>query len=60
MIDEHSVLGAIDLQAKFRLSFWDSIILEAACRSGVTTLYSEDLSNGQQVGLVTIVNPFTN
>ncbi|GJL52907.1 MAG: twitching motility protein PilT [Nitrospirales bacterium] len=56
--DEQSVLGAIDLQAKLRLSFWDSLILESACRSGATTLYSEDLSNGQQIGQMTIVNPF--
>ncbi len=56
--DEQSLLGAIDLQAKHRLSFWDSLILEAARRSGATTLYSEDLSNGQQVEGVVIVNPF--
>ena len=53
--EEQSVLGAIDLQAKFRLSFWDSLILEATRRSGATTLYSEDLSNGQQVRGITIV-----
>lgn len=56
--DEQSVLAAIDLKAKWQLSFWDSLILEAARRSGATILYSEDLSNGQQVGGVTIVNPF--
>ncbi len=56
--DEQSVLSAIDLKAKYQLSFWDSLILEAARRSGATTLYSEDLSNGQQVGEITIVNPF--
>ena len=56
--DEQSVLNAIDLKAKYQLSFWDSLILEAARRSGATTLYSEDLSNGQQVRGITIVNPF--
>lgn len=56
--DEQSVLGAIDLQAKYRLSFWDSLILEAAGRSGATTLYSEDFSNGQQIGGMAIFNPF--
>ena len=48
--DEQSVLAAIDLKAKYQLSFWDSLILEAAGRSRTTTLYSEDFSNGQQVG----------
>jgi len=56
--DEQSVLSAIDLKAKYQLSFWDSLILEAARRSGATTLYSEDLSKGQQMGEITIVNPF--
>jgi predicted nucleic acid-binding protein len=33
--------------------------LVAACgRSGVKTLYSEDLQNGAEIGGVTIVNPF--
>jgi predicted nucleic acid-binding protein len=55
--DEPSVLRAIDIQAKCQLSFWDSLILEAAGRSGATTLHSEDLSNGQ-VGRLRVVNPF--
>jgi len=58
--DEQSVLAAIDLKAKYKLSFWDSLILEAARRSEATILYSEDLSNGQQVEGLTIVNPFEN
>lgn len=56
--DEQAILAAIDLQTKYRLSFWDSLILEAAHRSGATMLYSEDLSNGQQLEGIKIVNPF--
>ena len=56
--DEHAVLRAIHLQGKLRLSFWDSLIIEAACRSGAQTLYSEDLSHGQQIEHLTIANPF--
>ncbi len=56
--DEQSILAAIDLQAKYRLSFWDSLIIDAARRSGATTLLSEDLSIGQRIGNLTIVNPF--
>ena len=56
--DEQAVLAAIDLQVQYRLSFWDSLILEAARRSGATMLYSEDLSHGQQVDGIKIVNPF--
>ena len=56
--DEQSMLGAIDLKAKYQLSFWDSLILDAARRSGATTLLSEELSKGQRIGGLTIVNPF--
>jgi predicted nucleic acid-binding protein len=56
--DEQAILGAIDLKMKYQMSFWDALILEAARRSGATTLYSEDLSHGQQVEGMTIVNPF--
>ena len=57
--DEQAIFAAIDIQPKFRLSFWDSLILEAAHRSGATTLLSEDLSQGQRIRGLTIVNPFT-
>jgi predicted nucleic acid-binding protein len=56
--DEQAVLAAIDLKIKHHLSFWDSLIIEAARRVGATRLYSEDLSNGQQIGGMTIVDPF--
>ena len=56
--DEQAVLAAIDLQGQYRLSFGDSLILEAARQSGATMLYSEDLSHGQQVGGLVIINPF--
>jgi predicted nucleic acid-binding protein len=56
--DEPSALAAMDLKAKAQMYFWDSFILEAARRSGSITLDSEELSNVQQVGGITLVNPF--
>ncbi|MBI1875543.1 MAG: PIN domain-containing protein [Acidobacteria bacterium] len=53
-----SVLAAIDLEERFQLSFWDALIVHAAQASGAETLYSEDLADGQQYGLVKVVNPF--
>ena len=52
------VVNAIDLQRKAQLSFWDSLIVQAAIQSGCDRLYSEDMSAGQRFGPVTIVNPF--
>lgn len=53
-----SVLEATDFETRYRLSFWDALIVQAATASGVDTLYSEDLSHGQMYGAVRVVNPF--
>lgn len=52
------VVNAIDLQRKAQLSFWDSLIVQAAIQSGCDQLYSEDLNAGQRFGPLTVVNPF--
>lgn len=52
-----SILEAIDLEARYRISFWDALVLQAAQAAGVVTLYSEDLSHGQTYGFVRVVNP---
>jgi predicted nucleic acid-binding protein len=39
-------------------SFYDALILAGANRGGCTILYSEDLTDGQIVDQVRIVNPF--
>ncbi len=43
---------------RFRLSFWDAMIVRAALAAGAETLLSEDLSHGQSYGAVRVVNPF--
>ena len=40
------------------VSFWDSLVVQAAIEAGCERLYSEDLNAGQKFGSVTIVNPF--
>jgi len=52
------VLAALDLAARYQVSFWDALILHAAQAAGVDTLYSEDLSHGQVYSDVTVINPF--
>jgi predicted nucleic acid-binding protein len=52
-----SVLDAMETEARYRVSFWDALILNAAERAGAATLYSEDFSNGQRYGSVRVVNP---
>jgi predicted nucleic acid-binding protein len=52
------LVAAVALQQKHKLSFWDSMVVQAAIQSGCDTLFSEDLNAGQRIGSVTIVNPF--
>ena len=53
-----SILDALDLEARYRISFWDALVLQAANASGAEVLYSEDLSDEQIYGSVRVVNPF--
>ena len=43
---------------RFRLSYWDSAILAAARACNCDTVYSEDMSDGQDYGGVRVMNPF--
>ena len=52
-----SILEALDLEARFQISFWDALIVQAAQVSGAEILYSEDLSDGQTYGTVRVINP---
>jgi len=52
-----SVLKALDIEMRYRISFWDALIIEAAEEAGASILYSEDLAAGQHYGAIQIVNP---
>ena len=51
-------LGALDIKATHRLSYWDAAIVAAARALGCRELLSEDMSHGQEVEGVLTVNPF--
>ncbi|HEV2646554.1 MAG TPA: PIN domain-containing protein [Acidobacteriaceae bacterium] len=52
------VSEAIRIQERFKLSWYDSLIVAAAEHAGCAVLYSEDLQHGQQFGGVTVRDPF--
>jgi len=52
-----AVLQALEIEARYKTSFWDALILQAAEQSGAVVLYSEDLASGQRYGTVQVVNP---
>jgi len=49
---------ALDVQARWRFAFYDSLIVAGAITAGCRTLLSEDLQHGQQLDSLTVVNPF--
>ncbi|MFT3803939.1 MAG: PIN domain-containing protein [Burkholderiaceae bacterium] len=57
--DRSLLSAAFDVQSRWQLGFWDSMIIAAAQRSGAPILWSEDLANGQQYDGVRVVNPLS-
>jgi predicted nucleic acid-binding protein len=52
------VNAALDIKARYGFSYWDASIIASAHAQGCGELYSEDLSDGQLIGTVRVVNPF--
>jgi predicted nucleic acid-binding protein len=52
------ISDAIRIQDRYRLSWYDSLIVAAAQQAGCDVLYTEDLQHGQQLGSVTVRDPF--
>jgi len=57
--DKYITLKAIDIQERYRFSFWDSLIIQAAIQGQARILLSEDLPDGQAVKDLKILNPFS-
>jgi predicted nucleic acid-binding protein len=56
---QESTLQALEIEVRYKTSFWDALILQAAESAGAEVLYSEDLAAGQEYGPVRVVNPLT-
>jgi predicted nucleic acid-binding protein len=54
-----SVIEALDIEVRHKISFWDALILQAAESCGAGILYSEDLTTGRRYGSIRVVNPLT-
>jgi len=58
VLEVSDILAASETAERYRLSFWDGLILAAAHKEQALTLWSEDFNDGQTYGEVTIRNPF--
>jgi predicted nucleic acid-binding protein len=56
--DGESILRAIAVHERHKLSFWDAMIIQAALKAGATTLLTEDLADGVMIDGLKITNPF--
>jgi predicted nucleic acid-binding protein len=56
--DAEAIRQAFEVERRYRLQFWDALIVQAANVAGADVLYSEDLRHGQVYGTVELVNPF--
>jgi predicted nucleic acid-binding protein len=52
-----AVIEALEIETRYRISFWDALVLQAAESSGAAVLYSEDLATGQAYGTIQVVDP---
>ncbi len=58
-LNRHTLQEASRLRETYSLSFWDSMIVASALRSGCDVLYTEDMQDGLRVdGKLTTVDPF--
>jgi predicted nucleic acid-binding protein len=53
------VLAAMSSRQRFKISYWDAAILEAARALGCEVVLSEDLNDGQDYAGVRVENPFS-
>lgn len=58
VVDQTVLEGAWAVQQRHKLSFWDALIVASADTLGCRYLLTEDLSDGQKIAGLTIVNPF--
>jgi predicted nucleic acid-binding protein len=54
-----SVIEALEMEQRHKISFWDALIVQSALTSGAAVLYSEDLAAGQRYGPIRVINPLT-
>lgn len=57
-VEPDDVRAALASAERFKISHWDALILQAAQKSGLGLVYTEDLNHGQMYGPVRVCNPF--
>lgn len=53
-----SIIRASEIEEKYRISFWDALVVAAAYEAKVDKILTEDLDSGQMIEGIIIENPF--
>jgi predicted nucleic acid-binding protein len=56
--DRHLLVKAHEIEQRYRISWWDSLIVAAAQLQDCDVLLTEDLQAGMRFDQVTVLNPF--
>ncbi len=56
-VDIATIRRAIDMQDRWKINYWDGLILAAAEQADCAVVFSEDLADGQSYGDITVRNP---
>jgi predicted nucleic acid-binding protein len=59
-VDAEMLEDAWGIQERYKIFFWDSLIVAAARAASCRYLLTEDLQEGQEMDGVVVVNPFRN
>ena len=57
--DIKTIFAASEFEERYNLSFWDALIVAAACNAKAEKILTEDLNHGQRIEGVFIENPFS-
>jgi len=59
IINENTILSALNVHKKYKFSYYDSLIIASALECDCRYLFSEDMNDGQIINdRLTILNPF--
>lgn len=58
LIDQATVEAAWAVESRFKIGYWDALVVAAAQQQGCEWLLSEDLQHDQRFDAVRVVNPF--
>jgi predicted nucleic acid-binding protein len=60
IVTPQTMQRALDIAARYKFSWYDSLIVATALEAGCDTLYTEDLQDGQVIeNKLTVINPFS-